>query len=147
MSPPTKSRLASTKTIISALGTVAATAMVVRTISKDYIPSKIQENINYGLKKFVRYFSSEVTMVINDYVGYENNAIYDATLVYLESKVATTWTEKSSLIVAMANYLKFDIYDLELTYLKRNSELRKLLIATANRSILVVEDIDCNIEL
>ncbi|KAF8018703.1 hypothetical protein BT93_H3565 [Corymbia citriodora subsp. variegata] len=54
-------------------------------------------------------------------------------------------TGKSSLIAAMANHLKFDIYDLELTELIRNSELRKLLLATANRSILVVEDIDCTI--
>lgn len=56
-------------------------------------------------------------------------------------------TGKSSLIAAMANHLKFDIYDLELTDLRCNSELRKLLISTANRSILVVEDIDCSLEL
>ncbi|KAJ9704753.1 hypothetical protein PVL29_003007 [Vitis rotundifolia] len=56
-------------------------------------------------------------------------------------------TGKSSLIAAMANYLNFDIYDLELTDLRCNSELRKLLISTANRSILVVEDIDCSLEL
>lgn len=55
-------------------------------------------------------------------------------------------TGKSSLIAAMANYLHFDIYDLELTELRRNSELRRLLIAMANQSILVVEDIDCTIE-
>ncbi|TKY55847.1 mitochondrial chaperone bcs1 [Spatholobus suberectus] len=55
-------------------------------------------------------------------------------------------TGKSSLIAAMANYLHFDIYDLELTELQYNSELRRLLIAMANRSILVVEDIDCTIE-
>lgn len=46
----------------------------------------------------------------------------------------------------MANYLNFDIYDLELTELRCNSELRRLLISMANRSILVVEDIDCTIE-
>ncbi|KAJ6367140.1 hypothetical protein OIU77_003505 [Salix suchowensis] len=56
-------------------------------------------------------------------------------------------TGKSSLIAAMANYLNFDIYDLELTEVRCNSDLRKMLIATANRSILVVEDIDCSIEL
>ncbi|XP_059283115.1 protein HYPER-SENSITIVITY-RELATED 4-like [Lycium ferocissimum] len=56
-------------------------------------------------------------------------------------------TGKSSLIAAMANYLNFDIYDLELTALRGNSELRKLLVATANKSILVVEDIDCTIDL
>ncbi|XP_050233769.1 AAA-ATPase At3g50940-like [Mercurialis annua] len=56
-------------------------------------------------------------------------------------------TGKSSLIAAIANHLKFDIYDLELTDLKVNSDLRKLLISTGNKSILVVEDIDCSIQL
>lgn len=56
-------------------------------------------------------------------------------------------TGKSSLIAAMANYLNFDVYDLELTELRSNSDLRTLLVATANRSILVVEDIDCTIDL
>lgn len=56
-------------------------------------------------------------------------------------------TGKSSLIAAMANYLKFDIYDLELTEVKSNSDLRRLLVGMSNRSILVVEDIDCSIDL
>ncbi|KAF5741151.1 26S protease regulatory subunit 6A [Tripterygium wilfordii] len=56
-------------------------------------------------------------------------------------------TGKSSLIAAMANYLKFDIYDLELKGIRSNADLRKLVVSTANRSILVIEDIDCSIEL
>uniref|UniRef100_A0A166ERH0 AAA+ ATPase domain-containing protein n=1 Tax=Daucus carota subsp. sativus TaxID=79200 RepID=A0A166ERH0_DAUCS len=56
-------------------------------------------------------------------------------------------TGKSSLIAAMANYLKFDIYDLQLMNVKSDSCLRKLLLATRNKSILVVEDIDCSVEL
>ncbi|KAA8531914.1 hypothetical protein F0562_006369 [Nyssa sinensis] len=55
-------------------------------------------------------------------------------------------TGKSSLIAAMANYLKFDIYDLELTNVFSDSELRNILLATSNRSILVIEDIDCSME-
>ncbi|BAT87632.1 hypothetical protein VIGAN_05102100 [Vigna angularis var. angularis] len=47
----------------------------------------------------------------------------------------------------MANYLNFDVYDLELTVVNGNSDLRKLLIATRNHSILVVEDIDCSLHL
>ncbi|XP_073154072.1 AAA-ATPase At5g17730-like [Henckelia pumila] len=35
-------------------------------------------------------------------------------------------TGKSSLIAAIANHLKFDVYDLELTNIKRNSDLRKI---------------------
>ncbi|CAL5338180.1 unnamed protein product [Camellia sinensis] len=53
-------------------------------------------------------------------------------------------TGKSSLIAAMANHLKFHIYDLELTNLQGDAELRRLLIYTANKSILVIEDIDCS---
>ncbi|KAL5557390.1 hypothetical protein UlMin_039626 [Ulmus minor] len=56
-------------------------------------------------------------------------------------------TGKSSLIAAMANYLKFDIYDLDLTSIFDNSDLRRVLLATTNRSILVIEDIDCSIDL
>ncbi|KAK3410369.1 LOW QUALITY PROTEIN: hypothetical protein EUGRSUZ_J02367 [Eucalyptus grandis] len=54
---------------------------------------------------------------------------------------------KSSLVAAMANYLNFDIYDLELSELWRNADLRRLLVATANQSILVVEDNDYTIHL
>ncbi|KAG6766771.1 hypothetical protein POTOM_027944 [Populus tomentosa] len=56
-------------------------------------------------------------------------------------------TGKSSLIAAMANYLKFDIYDLELTSIYSNSDLRRVLLSTTNRSILVIEDIDCSMEM
>jgi len=56
-------------------------------------------------------------------------------------------TGKSSMIAAMANFLEYDIYDLELTQVKNNTELRKLLIATTNKSIIVIEDIDCSLDL
>ncbi|MED6191555.1 hypothetical protein PIB30_001286 [Stylosanthes scabra] len=56
-------------------------------------------------------------------------------------------TGKSSMIAAMANYLGYDIYDLELTEVHNNSELRKLLMKTSSKSIIVIEDIDCSINL
>ncbi|OWM78343.1 hypothetical protein CDL15_Pgr016067 [Punica granatum] len=54
---------------------------------------------------------------------------------------------KSSLIAAMANFLCYNVYDLELTKVADNSELRALLIQTTSRSIIVIEDIDCSIDL
>lgn len=54
-------------------------------------------------------------------------------------------TGKSSLVAAMANYLRFDVYDLDLGNVQCDSDLRRLLIGTANRSIIVIEDIDCNV--
>ena len=73
----------------------------------------------------------------------------------LYEKVGKTWkrgyllygppgTGKTSLIAAMANYLKFNIYDLNLSGTFSNEDLRSILLSTTNRSILVIEDIDCS---
>ncbi|XP_026431418.1 AAA-ATPase At3g28540-like [Papaver somniferum] len=57
-------------------------------------------------------------------------------------------TGKSSMIAAISKFMNYDIYDLELKAVKRgNSELRKLLLDTSDRSIIVIEDIDCNMAL
>jgi chaperone BCS1 len=52
-------------------------------------------------------------------------------------------TGKSSLVAAVANHLRFNLYDLDLSEVSYNGALQKLLIAMPNKSILVIEDIDC----
>ncbi|CAN1122034.1 AAA-ATPase At1g43910 [Linum perenne] len=52
-------------------------------------------------------------------------------------------TGKSTMVAAIANYLKFHIYDLQLQGIQNDSELRQILTSTKNRSILLIEDIDC----
>ncbi|GLJ12438.1 hypothetical protein SUGI_0190880 [Cryptomeria japonica] len=56
-------------------------------------------------------------------------------------------TGKSSLIAAIANYMNYDVYDLELTMVSDNSALRQLLLATSSKSVIVIEDIDCAADL
>ncbi|KAI3929241.1 hypothetical protein MKX01_006477 [Papaver californicum] len=56
-------------------------------------------------------------------------------------------TGKTSMIAAIANFLEYDIYDIELTAVKSNSQLRKLLISTTSKSVIVIEDIDCSLDL
>ncbi|PON93297.1 Spastin [Trema orientale] len=56
-------------------------------------------------------------------------------------------TGKSTMIAAMANLMSYDVYDLELTGVKDNTELRRLLIETTSKSIIVIEDIDCSLDL
>ncbi|CAN4116780.1 unnamed protein product [Withania somnifera] len=313
-----ESKMTLAKNVLSTVGSVAATAMLVRTIAHDYIPRELHDYLFFGLKNMFTKFSNQLTMVIDEFDGLVNNEIYEAAEIYLGNKlspnihrlkitkpekeknfnitmerneevidvynghtfkwiwlckqtesknfynprdmnstlkseirsfeltfhkknmdlvlnsylphimkeaklqkhenktikihtvdcermhslhdmwkpvnldhpatfetiamesdqkdmilkdlerfvkrkeyyrrVGKAWkrgyllygppgTGKSSLIAAMANYLNFDIYDLELTELWGNSALRKLLVATANKSILVVEDIDCTIDL
>ncbi|URD94169.1 AAA-type ATPase family protein [Musa troglodytarum] len=47
----------------------------------------------------------------------------------------------------MANFLDSEVYDLELTAIKDNTELRRLTVNTTSKSIIVIEDIDCSIHL
>ncbi|XP_075105612.1 AAA-ATPase At3g50940-like [Nicotiana tabacum] len=314
MSSSAESKMVLAKTVLSTIGSVAATAMVVRTVVNEFLPPELHEYFFFGLKNIFSRFSNQLTMVIDEFDGLVNNDIYEAAEMYLGNKlspntrrvkiskpekekhinltmerdeevtdvyngqkfkwvwlcrrvesrdfynprdlnstqrsevrtfeltfhkknkdlvlntylpyiireaklqklerraikihtvdhenmydsqsmnldhpatfetlamdselkdkilkdldrfvkrkdyyrkVGKAWkrgyllygppgTGKSSLIAAMANYLSFDIYDLELTELMRNSDLRRLLVATANKSILVVEDIDCTIDL
>ncbi|KAK9071422.1 hypothetical protein SSX86_009991 [Deinandra increscens subsp. villosa] len=318
-SSTTESKLATAKTVISAVGSVAAAAMVARSVAREYLPPELQDYLHFGLRNLINKLSRQLTMVIYEFDGFRENEIYNAAQLYLAArgspeiqrlkvtknpsekkfhvameinesftdvyngvkfywslvakrepsreyyshdengsstrsdqrsleltfhrkhrdlaldeylpfvlndtkirkqeeksvklftvdtkmvysshpsawtsvnldhpakfatlamdsdvkekvmkdldrfverreyyrKVGKAWkrgyllygppgTGKSSLIAAMANYLNFDIYDLELTDIKSNSELRRLLVATGNRSILVVEDIDCSVEL
>ncbi|KAF3327341.1 mitochondrial chaperone BCS1-B [Carex littledalei] len=56
-------------------------------------------------------------------------------------------TGKSTMIAAIANFLEYDVYDLELTAVKNNTELRKIFLETTGKSIIVIEDIDCSLDL
>ncbi|KAE9467332.1 hypothetical protein C3L33_00777, partial [Rhododendron williamsianum] len=56
-------------------------------------------------------------------------------------------TGKSTMIAAMGNLLNYDVYDLELTAVEDNTELKKLLIEITGKSIIVIEDIDCSLDL
>ncbi|GMN45791.1 hypothetical protein TIFTF001_014969 [Ficus carica] len=56
-------------------------------------------------------------------------------------------TGKLTMVAAMANLLGYDMYDLELTAARDNTELRRLLIETTCKLIIVIEDIDYSLDL
>ena len=51
-------------------------------------------------------------------------------------------TGKTSVIAAIANYMQYGIYDLDLTGVNRNLDLRALLTQISDRAVVVIEDID-----
>ncbi|KAJ4822977.1 hypothetical protein Tsubulata_000346 [Turnera subulata] len=53
-------------------------------------------------------------------------------------------TGKTTLVAAIANYLRFNIYDLQLQGVRNDADLRRILTSTTNRSIILIEDIDCS---
>ncbi|KAJ7551949.1 hypothetical protein O6H91_06G035600 [Diphasiastrum complanatum] len=56
-------------------------------------------------------------------------------------------TSKSSMIAAIANFTRFEVYDLELTGVSNNEDLRRLLMKTTIKSTIVIKDIDCSLDL
>ncbi|KAL5081543.1 hypothetical protein RYX36_009964 [Vicia faba] len=97
------------------------------------IDEKLQREIVNDLDKFVR---------AREFYRRTGKAWKRGYLLY-----GPPGTGKSSLIAAMANYLHYDIYDLDLTVVGDNKSLRQLILGMSNRSILVIEDIDCTIKL
>ncbi|EOA23071.1 hypothetical protein CARUB_v10003851mg [Capsella rubella] len=53
-------------------------------------------------------------------------------------------TGKSSLVAAIANHMNYNIYDLQIQSVKDDAMLRQILTMTENRSILLIEDLDCS---
>lgn len=51
-------------------------------------------------------------------------------------------TGKSSFIAAMAKFLAYDVYDIDLTKVIDDSDLKMLLLQTTSKSLVVVEDLD-----
>ncbi|GLT91566.1 hypothetical protein SLE2022_094480 [Rubroshorea leprosula] len=89
--------------------------------------------------------------IVNDLITFSQGKEYYA-------KIGKVWKRgyllygppgagKSTMIVAMANLLGYDIYDLELTTVKDNTDLKRLLLNIKGKSLIVVEDIDCSLDL
>ncbi|XP_065860105.1 AAA-ATPase At2g46620 [Euphorbia lathyris] len=51
-------------------------------------------------------------------------------------------TGKSSFVAAMANFLEYNVYDIDLSKVTDDSDLRMLLLQTTSKSVIVVEDLD-----
>ena len=83
-----ESKIALAKTVLSTIGSVAATAMLVRTIVNDYIPRELHEYLFFGLKNMFIKFSNQLTMVIDEFDGLVNNEIYEAVAIYLGNKLS-----------------------------------------------------------
>ncbi|KAF8045768.1 hypothetical protein N665_4450s0003 [Sinapis alba] len=51
-------------------------------------------------------------------------------------------TGKSSFVAAMANFLDYDVYDIDLSKVADDSDLKMLLLQTRAKSVIVIEDLD-----
>ncbi|KFK37429.1 hypothetical protein AALP_AA4G255900 [Arabis alpina] len=54
----------------------------------------------------------------------------------------TSGTGKSSFVAAMANFLDYDVYDIDLSKVVDDSDLKMLLLQTRRKSLILIEDLD-----
>ena len=80
--------LATAKTVLSAAASVAATAMLARSIAHDFLPYEFQDLVSSGIRCFFGRFSSQTTMVIDEFDGLTSNELYAAAEIYLGGKVS-----------------------------------------------------------
>ncbi|RVW35343.1 AAA-ATPase [Vitis vinifera] len=85
----------STSSVLSAYTTFAASAMVVKTMlhevqtmAKQLIPQPLQDKILSGIGRLLGDPSSQMTLVIDEYNGYAMNQIFEASEIYLQTKIS-----------------------------------------------------------
>lgn len=78
----------SAKTVMSTAASVAATAMLLRSISRDFIPGDLQHYLSTKLRSLLNSFSSQLTLVINEFEGLNRNHIFTAAQLYLRPTIS-----------------------------------------------------------
>ncbi|KAL3583455.1 hypothetical protein D5086_014516 [Populus alba] len=109
--------------------------------------SEFNPALQYELKWYeLRFHKRHASMVRNKYLPY---IVEMAKKIKDQNRVVKFYTTRGGRDgwSSMANHLNFDIYSLNLSAVSSDSSLEFLLLHMSNRSILVVEDIDCSIEL
>ncbi|KAL0365543.1 UNVERIFIED_CONTAM: protein HYPER-SENSITIVITY-RELATED 4 [Sesamum angustifolium] len=85
---PDHGNLPSAKTIVSTAASLAASAMVIRSIARDLIPYEFQQYVYLSIHSFFKSFSSEITLIIEESSGLSTNQIYKAAEIYLGTKIS-----------------------------------------------------------
>ncbi|KAK6253692.1 hypothetical protein QUC31_015412 [Theobroma cacao] len=77
----------SAKVIFSAAASVAATAMLVRSVAREFVPQELRDFIFLKIKNLLASLSSELTLVIEEYDNLNHNLLYKAAELYLEATI------------------------------------------------------------
>ncbi|XP_052879318.1 AAA-ATPase At3g50940-like isoform X6 [Gossypium arboreum] len=140
-----------------------ASIALIRTTLYNYLPEKLRLYISARFEEWTRRFNTDETMVFKDYQSSKMNQLFQAANLYLGESLPTisiprVTVEKTenvrNLTFSMEkNTEMIDVYEnipMKWKYFSDYSQdfvLQNLLLSTANRSILVIEDIDCSIKL
>ncbi|MFS8010488.1 putative AAA-type ATPase domain-containing protein [Helianthus anomalus] len=115
-----ESKILMVKTIVSTIGSVAAASMVVRSVARDYLPTEFQDYLYFGLRNFINKLFRQLTVVIYESDGIQENEIYNAATIYLGSptssethrlKITKNHSEKNINVAMEINDEFIDVYN------------------------------------
>ncbi|XP_047961220.1 AAA-ATPase At2g46620-like isoform X2 [Salvia hispanica] len=107
----------------------------------DEIEQKLKEvrlfvNVDDGTERNGRWRSTSFT-----HPATMETMVMDADLLY-----GAAGTGKSTFIAAMAKFLSYDVYEINLHKVRNDADLKYLLLQTTKKSLLVIEDLDRHLE-
>ncbi|XVE91106.1 hypothetical protein DITRI_Ditri20bG0128500 [Diplodiscus trichospermus] len=125
------------KSLLSTAASLAATAMVIRTIAYDFLPPQIKNYFSSSFQSLSHHFSSQLTIVIEEFRGLTLNQVFEAADIYLGSKstipsiqrlkIGKTEKENKLAISIDRDGIVVDVYE--------NVEMRWKLVCTQVESI------------
>ncbi|CAH8388766.1 unnamed protein product [Eruca vesicaria subsp. sativa] len=83
-----ESRLATAKTVLTTAASVAAFAMLAKSLVQDYLPDEVHQYIAYGFRTFFSYLSSQMTIIIEEFEGFVHNEVFESAEAYLATKIS-----------------------------------------------------------
>ncbi|CAL9246832.1 unnamed protein product [Arabidopsis halleri] len=88
-----KTKSVQVSTVLTTATSMAETAMMARSLVRNYVPHEVRHYISYELRcffrrRFVRDFSSQITIIIKEYEGFDNNEVFEAAEAYLTTKIS-----------------------------------------------------------
>ncbi|KAL4577665.1 hypothetical protein LXL04_013776 [Taraxacum kok-saghyz] len=120
MSSSIESKIAMAKTVVSTIGSVAAAAMVARSVAREYLPSELRDYFYLSFRNFIYKFSTHLTMVIYETDGFLESEIYNAAQLYLAAqssleihrmKITKHRSEKNISVAMEINEEFVDVYN------------------------------------
>ncbi|TKY49167.1 mitochondrial chaperone BCS [Spatholobus suberectus] len=78
--------MSNSKPLLSAVASTAASAMLIRSITNEFIPHEVIDLFYSGLHNLSRQFSTQLTFVIEEFQGMSKNQVFEAAEAYLGTK-------------------------------------------------------------
>lgn len=87
-------KMSKAKTVLSTAASLAASAMLIRSVANDFLPAEIYDYLDSKIHLVSQYFSSQLTIVVEEFQGFSINQVFEAANYYLGNKATTTSAQR-----------------------------------------------------